>query len=75
MIVADALASASRVLRDIWEMSKETRVHSFGHILFKKHELAGAFGPEKHALSCLLSFGRFTKSWRFFIEYHTKPVH
>jgi hypothetical protein len=35
-------------------------VHSFGHVLSKKHELARAFGPEKPALSYLFSFWRFT---------------
>jgi hypothetical protein len=59
-----------------YEPMHGTPVHSFGHILSKKHELSRAFGPEKPALSFFffLSFGRFTKNSRFFIEYNIKPV-
>ncbi len=50
------------------------RAHSFSKILTKNHALAREFGPEKFALTDVSSFGPFTKSSRFFIDYHSKVV-
>jgi hypothetical protein len=54
-------------------MKRTPQIPQFGHIITKVTAPARAFGSKDRALANLPSFGRFKKSSRSFIGYHSKP--